>query len=49
MRAHLYEFHAEKRRLKCLCGWERTVKKADVASAYEMFSEHCAEQRLLSR
>jgi hypothetical protein len=42
-RAHLFEFRSDKRRLKCLCGWERTLKSADVDAAYERFALHVAE------
>jgi len=44
MKMHLFEFHSEKRKLKCLCGWERTLKTADVKVAHERFKQHCAEQ-----
>lgn len=43
MRAHLFEFRSDKRKLKCLCGWERTLKSADVDAAYEKFALHVAE------
>lgn len=43
MRAHLFEFRSDKRKLKCLCGWERTLKSADIDAAYEKFEAHRAE------
>lgn len=43
MRAHLFEFRSDKKKLKCLCGWERTLKTADIEAAYEKFEEHRAE------
>ena len=44
MKMHLYEFKSDKKKLKCLCGWERTLKTADTRAAYEKFQEHCTEQ-----
>lgn len=41
MKIHLFEFHAGKKKLKCLCGWERTLKTADSKAAYAKFTEHC--------
>lgn len=43
MRAHLFEFRSDKRKLKCLCGWERTLKSADIDAAYAKFAAHVAE------
>jgi len=43
MKMHLFEFKSDKKKLKCLCGWERTLKSADVRIAYERFKKHCAE------
>ena len=43
MKMHLFEFKSDKKKLKCLCGWERTLKTADVRAAYERFKAHCAE------
>ena len=43
MRAHLFEFHSQKKRLTCLCGWERVMKTADLELAYERFREHTEE------
>jgi hypothetical protein len=37
-----------KKKLKCICGWERTLKTADVSLAHEKFQEHCAEAERLS-
>ena len=44
MKMHLFEFHSEKKKLKCLCGWERTLKTADVRVAHDKFKEHYSEQ-----
>lgn len=44
---HLYEFKPEKHKLRCMCGWEKTVRKADTSQTYRFFSEHCAQQALL--
>jgi hypothetical protein len=49
MRIHLYEFHSEKKRLKCLCGWERVLKSTDVEAARERFAAHCEEARELAQ
>lgn len=49
MRAHLYEFHSEKRKLKCLCGWERNIKKADVGSVQRLFEDHRERETALQR
>jgi hypothetical protein len=43
MRIHLFEFRSDRRKLKCLCGWERTLKTADVDAAYEKYALHVAE------
>lgn len=48
MRLHLFEFHSGKKKLKCLCGWERTLKTADIRVAHEKFKKHCAEQAALA-
>jgi hypothetical protein len=48
MRLHLFEFHSEKKKVKCICGWERTLKTADVRAAHERFKKHCAEQAALA-
>ena len=48
MKMHLFEFHSGKKKLKCLCGWERTLKTADVRLAHEKFKEHCSEQERLA-
>ena len=47
MKLHLFEFKSDKKKLKCLCGWERTLKTADVRVAHEKFKKHCAEQMSL--
>lgn len=41
MRSHLYEFRSDKKRLSCLCGWERTLKTADPKLVLETFTAHC--------
>ncbi len=43
MKMHLFEFRSDKKKLKCLCGWERTLKTADIKAAYAKFQEHCSE------
>ena len=43
MRVHLYEFRSDKRKLKCSCGWERTLKSADSKVAARAFADHCQE------
>ena len=43
MRVHLFEFRSDKKKLKCLCGWERTLKSADAEAAHERFDEHLEE------
>ena len=43
---HLYEFKTDKKKLKCLCGWERTMKKVDLPLIYKKFAEHCAQEAL---
>lgn len=42
MKMHLFEFMSAKKKVKCLCGWERTLKSADVKAAYKKFEEHRA-------
>jgi hypothetical protein len=44
LKIHLYEFKSDKKKLKCLCGWERTVKTADLPLVYKKFAEHCAQE-----
>ena len=41
MKIHLYEFRSDKKKLKCLCGWERTLKSSDPKLVYKTFSDHC--------
>ncbi|MBI3289282.1 MAG: hypothetical protein HYZ74_07165 [Elusimicrobia bacterium] len=43
MRAHLFEFRSDNRKLKCLCGWDRTLKTTDIDAAYAKFKEHLQE------
>ena len=49
MKIHLYEFNSVKKKLKCLCGWERTIKPADMHLVYKKFAEHCAQEALPPR
>ena len=42
---HLFEFKSDKKKLKCICGWERTLKTADIRVAHEKFEEHRAESK----
>lgn len=44
MKIHLYEFRSDKKKLKCLCGWERTLKSSDPKLVLKTFNDH----RLLS-
>ena len=44
MKMHLFEFNSTNKKLKCLCGWERTLKTVDVRVAHEKFKEHYSEQ-----
>lgn len=43
LKTHLYEFVSKSKKLKCLCGWERTLKTSDAEVIYKKFKEHCAE------
>jgi hypothetical protein len=43
----LYEFKTDKKKLKCLCGWERTMKTTDAASIDKKFAEHRAQESKL--
>jgi hypothetical protein len=43
LKTHLYEFVSKTKKLKCLCGWERTLKTADPALINKKFAEHIAE------
>ena len=40
MKIHLYEFRSDKKKLKCLCGWERTLKTADPKLVHKTFTDH---------
>ena len=46
MRSHLYEFRAETKKLKCSCGWEKTIKTDEVPSIQKTFAVHRAEMAL---
>ena len=41
MRAHLYEFRADNRKLKCTCGWERVLQSAQPQLVLKVFAGHC--------
>ena len=43
LKTHLYEFVSKTKKLKCLCGWERTLKTADPVLIDKKFAEHRAE------
>ena len=43
MKAHLYEFVTKSKKLKCLCGWERTLKTTDMNAVYAKFEAHRSE------
>jgi hypothetical protein len=45
MKYHLFEFNSEKKKVKCLCGWERTLKTNNTPLAYEKFATHQAEEK----
>ncbi|MCX5790286.1 MAG: hypothetical protein NTX64_17530 [Elusimicrobia bacterium] len=45
MKYHLFEFHSAKKKVKCLCGWERTLKTNNLALAYQKFEAHRAEEK----
>jgi hypothetical protein len=47
LKTHLYEFKFDKKKLKCLCGWERTLRNADIPSMQKLFEEHRAQAALL--
>jgi hypothetical protein len=49
LKTHLYEFKSDKKKLKCLCGWERTMKTSDITAVYKKFAEHRAQEALLPR
>lgn len=40
MRIHLYEFRSDKRKLTCLCGWEKTMKTTDPKAIDAVFTAH---------
>ncbi|MBI2385169.1 MAG: hypothetical protein HYV14_04055 [Elusimicrobia bacterium] len=43
MKIHMYEFRSEKKKLKCSCGWERTLKSGDAKVIAKTFSDHQAD------
>lgn len=40
MRIHLYEFRSDKKKLTCLCGWEKTMKTSDPKLLGAAFAAH---------
>lgn len=46
MRLHLYEFRASDRKLKCNCGWERTLKSSQPNLVSKTFAVHCQSEAL---
>jgi len=40
-KSHMYEFRSEKKKLSCLCGWERTLKTGDPKVVLATFKAHC--------
>jgi hypothetical protein len=44
LKTHLYEFVSKTKKLKCLCGWERTLKTSDSDAVTKKFAEHRAEE-----
>lgn len=49
LRIHLYEFVTKTKKLKCSCGWERTLKTVDPALIDKKFAEHVAETSRVQR
>ncbi len=43
MKIHMYEFRSDKKKLKCSCGWERTLKTADSKVIIKTFADHQAD------
>ncbi len=43
MKIHMYEFRSDKKKLKCSCGWERTLKSADPKVISKTFKLHSAD------
>ena len=39
----MFEFVTKTKKLKCLCGWERTLKTTDSELVYKKFAEYRAE------
>ena len=44
MKIHMYEFRSANKKLKCSCGWERTLKSTDAKLIAKTFSAHSAEE-----
>lgn len=47
LKTHLYEFVSKTKKLKCLCGWERTLKTTDPVIIDKKIAEHRAEMARL--
>ena len=45
MKSHLFEFTSKNKKVKCICGWERTLKSHDVVLAHKKFQAHRAEEK----
>ncbi|TPW22108.1 MAG: hypothetical protein FD126_14 [Elusimicrobia bacterium] len=43
MRGHLFQFITKSKKVSCICGWERTLKTSDTASAHKKFEAHLSE------
>ena len=49
LKTHLYEFVSKTKKLKCLCGWERTLKTTDQTVIDKKFVEHRTEASRLNK
>ena len=43
LKIHMYEFRSDKKKLKCSCGWERTLKSSDSKVVQKTFADHCPD------
>jgi hypothetical protein len=43
LKIHLYEFVSKTKKLKCSCGWERTLKTTNPVLIGKKYAEHLAE------
>ena len=48
MKNHLYEFRSQTKKLKCMCGWEKTMRSSNIERAYKAFEIHRAKAAALS-